>query len=149
MKRLYCHPIEYSIALILLLYSLIAPVRACLIDRYSDSLAEEARELPDVVQVITGRFPRNPPLFYQIRIARAQQEIRAHPRNFPLYDDIAVAYDRLGNDDAAIQWIETKRRLLPPFDAHNRVLKEQWYRYYANCGTFATVDSAPAIGERR
>ena len=146
MKRLFRRRFAYSICA---LVCLSVPVRACMNDRDSDSLAEEAQGLPDVVQVISGRFPRNPPLFYQMRIARVQQELNQNPRNFPLYDDIAVALDRLGRDDEAIRWIETKRRLLPPFNANNRVLKEHWYRYYANAGTFATVDSAPAIGERR
>ncbi len=133
MKRLF-RRIEYSIVVMLL--CLTVPARACLNDRDSDSLAEEAQGLPDVVQVITGRFPRNPPLFYQMRIARVQQELKKNPRNFPLYDDIAVAYDRLGNDNEAIRWIETKRKWLPPFNANNATLKEDWYRYYANAGTF-------------
>jgi tetratricopeptide (TPR) repeat protein len=131
MKRRF----DYSILIVAILFSVL-PSHACMNDRDSDSLAEEGRDLPDVVRVITGRFERNPPLFYQMRVARVQQEIRSQPRAFNLYDDISVALDRLGRSDEAIEWIEKKRSLLPPFNAQDRVLKEHWYRYYANGGTF-------------
>ena len=106
---------------------------ACLNDR--DTLAEEVQGLPDVVQIITGRFARNPPLFYQMRIQRVSSELRSHPSLLGDYDDIGVAYDRLGQDDAAIRWLSLKRIHLPPYDPSNAALKEQWYRYYANVGT--------------
>lgn len=136
MKR-FPRRVASSILIFLLGFCLFAsPGRACLNDRDSDSLAEEAQDLPDVAQVIVGRFPRNPPLFYQMRIARVQKELTANLRQFNLYDDIAVALDHLGRDDEALAWIEKKRILLPKFDTRNQTLKENWYRYYANDGTF-------------
>lgn len=108
---------------------------ACLNDRDSDKLINEGRRLPDVVRVTTGRFERNPPLFYQMRIERETKEIAVHPDHLSLYDDVAVAYDRLGNDDAAIDWIERKHRRLHG-DPKVGPQHEDWYRYYANVGTF-------------
>lgn len=109
---------------------------ACLNDRDSDSLAVEGGKLPNVVAVITGRFERNPPLFYQMRRARVAHELQTRPNDLKLYDDVAVACDRLGNDDEALIWIAKKRAVLnglPKSDAH---LSDAWYRYYANVGTF-------------
>lgn len=129
------------------------PVRACLNDRDSDTLAQQAEQvqqapqttaesgrqasgLPDVVRVITGRFERNPPLFYVMRLHRVAAEISAHPDRLALYDDAAVACDRLQRDDAAIRWIERKRQRLNRLNAAGKNVHEHWYRYYANCGTF-------------
>jgi tetratricopeptide (TPR) repeat protein len=123
---------------VLVLALTLAPQAAhsCLNDRDSDSLEYEAQAFPDTVAVITGRFERNPPLFYEMRLARITREIVARPDDLPLYDDAAVACDRLGRDDEAIAWIEKKRTRLsgtPPSDPR---YKEAWYRYYANFGTF-------------
>ena len=112
------------------------PARACINDRDSDSLALQAQKLPETVRVITGRFERNPPLYYQMRIRRSLTELKKNPRNFGLYDDIAAAYDRLHQSDDALKIMAKKRALLPPFDAKNAPVKEAWYRYYANAGTF-------------
>lgn len=48
---------------------------ACMNDRDSDSLALQARQLPETLRVITGRFERNSPLYYQMRIARSQAQL--------------------------------------------------------------------------
>lgn len=112
------------------------PANACLNDRDSDSLATQAAQLPTTLRVITGRFPRNPPLYYQMRIERERAALQATPKQFGLYDDIAVALDKLGRHDEALQTIERKRALLPAFDAHDKTNHENWYRYFANAGTF-------------
>ena len=112
------------------------PSQACLNDRDSDLLEREASGLPDVMRVITGRFERNPPLFYQMRLKRVEAELKRDPQQLALYDDAAVASDRLGKSADALRWIEAKRKLLPPLDAANKAQREQWYRYYANAGTF-------------
>ena len=112
----------------------ILPANACLNDQ--DTLAREARARPEALNAITGRFERNPPLYYQMRITRESAQIAVNPNDLDKYDDVAVAYDRLGDDDSAIAWIEKKRKHLPPYNAKDAVLKEQWYRYYANVGTF-------------
>jgi len=105
------------------------PAPACLWDR--DTLAIEAKQVPDVVNIITGRFERYPPLYYEMRRDRVLQEIAEDPRMLPLYDDLAVAYDRLGDSDSAIEWMAKKKAQLEILAD-----REHLYRYYANLGTF-------------
>lgn len=114
----------------LLLLVIILPAQACLWDY--DTLATEAKGLPDAVQVITGRFERNPPLFYEMRLARVSKEIKTTPTKLELYDDAGVACDRLHRDDEAIAWMRQKRAQLKAYPQD----KEHWYRYHANLGTF-------------
>ena len=116
--------------LLFLLLCLALPSFACLNDM--DSLATEAKGLPGTLEVITGRFERNPPLFYEMRLARVSKEIKANPAKLELYDDAGVACDRIGRDDEAIAWMAKKRAHLKPYPQD----KEQWYRYHANLGTF-------------
>lgn len=123
---------RYTLLLLLLLLQ--GSGRACLNDR--DTLAEEIKGLPDVVQVVTGRFERDPPLYYQMRLARVAAELKASPALLPDYDDAGVACDRLGRDDEAIAWMDRKRARLMAADATSPAIQEQWYRYNANVGTF-------------
>ncbi len=122
--------------LLLLPLLLSSSAHACLNDRDSDSLAVQSARFPDTLRVITGRFERNPPLYYEMRIRRSLAQLKKNPRQFGLYDDIGVAFDRLHKGDEALQIMAKKRALLPPFDAKNPQMKEAWYRYYANAGTF-------------
>ena len=110
------------------------PAHACLWDR--NTIEQETKDKPDILRAITGRFERNPPLFYQMRIDREQKELARNRNLYNDYDDISVAYDRLGDDDRAIMWIERKRARLPKYNPNNTEIKEQWYRYWANYGTF-------------
>ena len=57
---------------LLVLLLLATPALACLNSRDSDtdSLTNEVRQLPELTRILTGRFERNPPLFYQLRIQR-------------------------------------------------------------------------------
>ena len=117
-----------------LLLGLPLSVVACLWDR--DTPADEARGLPEVVAVLTGRFERNPPLFYEMRLARVADHLRSHPEDLAAYDDAGVACDRLGRGDEAISWMEKKRAQLDGLDAARPEVKEDLYRYHANLGTF-------------
>jgi tetratricopeptide (TPR) repeat protein len=114
---------------------------ACLWDR--DTLAEEASGDLDLINVIVGRFPRNPPEFYEVRLARVEKELAAEPENLALYDDAGVACDRLGRSAEAVAWMEKKAAVLEGKDD-----EEQRYRYHANLGTFLVHgwlhDGAPA-----
>jgi tetratricopeptide (TPR) repeat protein len=107
---------------------------ACLWD--TDTLAAEAKGIPEVIQVITGRFERNPPLYYEMRLKRATEEIKKYPDDWEAYDDAGVACDWLGRGDEAIAWMEKKRERLDKADATNPKVKEHRYRYLANVGTF-------------
>ncbi|RYX86685.1 hypothetical protein EON83_00455 [bacterium] len=124
------------IALTALLLSLPAIASACMNDRDSDALVIENKRLPDVIRVASGRFERNPPRYYKMRVARVESELKSNPRQFGLYDDLAVAHDRLGDDETAIKVMAQKRALLPAYNAADKANKEAWYRYFANDGTF-------------
>lgn len=106
------------------------PVSACLWDR--DTLDVEARGLPEAVSILTGRFERNPPLYYQMRLDRVAREIAAHPDRLDLYDDAAVASDRLRRHEKALAWMRKKRAAM----GRVRAADEDFYRYHANLGTF-------------
>jgi tetratricopeptide (TPR) repeat protein len=113
-----------------------ASVLACLWDR--DTLRYEAMGLPGVVEAITGRIERNPPLFYEMRLARVSKELEADPTKLDLYDDAGVACDRLHRDDEAIEWMARKKARLDAIDTSTGEGKEHLYRYHANVGTFLT-----------
>jgi tetratricopeptide (TPR) repeat protein len=117
-----------------LLFGLPAAVVACLWDR--DTPVDEARGLPEVVAVLTGRFERNPPLFYEMRLGRVTTHLQSHPEDLAAYDDAGVACDRLGRGDEAISWMEKMRAQLDGLDASRPEVKEALYRYHANLGTF-------------
>ncbi len=119
---------------LLLLSFLPICAHACGWDR--DTLAAEAKGVPQAVRVITGRFPRNPPLYYEMRLKRVATQIEKEPSRLELYDDAGVACDRLARGDAAIEWMNKKRRQLEKRDAKDKNVRDHWYRYHANIGTF-------------
>lgn len=115
-----------------------APVtKACIWDR--DTLAQEAAQSPGYVAVITGRFPRYPARYYEMRLERVTRELEAAPDRLDLYDDAGVSCDRLGRGEAAIAWMAEKRERLESF-APGRDTGEHRYRYFANLGTFEIHD---------
>ena len=109
-------------------------VFACLWDR--DTPAVEAKGMPEVVAALTGRFARNPPLYYAMRLERVASHLQSHPEDLAAYDDAGVACDRLGRGDEAIAWMEKERAQLDKLDVSRRDVKEHEYRYHANLGTF-------------
>lgn len=117
-------------ALVLLLAC--TQAHACLNDR--DTNAIESRNSMEFMDVLAGRFERNPPLYYEMRIKRlipqTQRQDLSRAEKLPLFDDIAVAYERLGDHDRAIQWIRKKEPIAEIQD------KEMVYSYHANLGTF-------------
>lgn len=106
-------------------------VVACLWDR--DTPASEAKGMPGVVAALTGRFERNPPLYYEMRLARVGRLIHASPDALTAYDDVGVACDRLGRGDEAITWMEKKRAQLEKLDTSLPTVKEHLYRTGNNC----------------
>lgn len=105
---------------------------ACLWDY--DTLSMEAKKMPEVVDAIVGRFDRNPPLYYEMRLERVAKELETSPERLDLYDDAAVACDKLGNDDDGLVWLARKRDMLQRIDPDGK-RSDDWYRYYANVGT--------------
>jgi hypothetical protein len=112
----------------------VGPASATLWD--DDTLRAEATGLPNVLEVITGRFERNPPLYYEVRLAHAEKVIATDPDAFNAYDNACVACDRLGRGADAIRWMEKKRvQLLGHPD-----IPDQEYRTHANLGTVLAWD---------
>lgn len=115
---------KYQTRTILLLIVLIpAPLAACLWD--SDTLEEERRQFPTVLELITGKFLRHSPAFYEWRIANRKKRIEKESDNVALYDDLAVAYEKTGRTALAIETILKKDEISPGL-----------YETYANLGTF-------------
>lgn len=125
------------LGLVYLLLMLSSPANACEWD--SDTLKQEAGQVPQVVDVITGRFPRNPNLYYEMRLDRVREILAAHPDRLELYDDAGVACDRLNRGKEAIAWMRRKRIYLQR-SSQSPSTHDQWYRYHANLGTFLVHD---------
>lgn len=103
----------------------------CLWD--DDTLKVEAAGFPGLVEVMTGRFDRFPDEYYELRLLRCEERFEARFRDLPLFDNAAVACDRLGRHDEAIAWMERKF-----FELETPTVPdlEHLYRYHANLGTF-------------
>lgn len=110
--------------LITVICSLIAqPIFACLWDH--DTLKMERSRFPSVLELITGKFLRHSDAFYQWRITDRSTRIENGESTKELYDDLAVAYDKTGQHDKAIETILKKDALWPGL-----------YETLANHGTF-------------
>jgi tetratricopeptide (TPR) repeat protein len=73
---------------------------ACLWDY--DTLQQERSRFPNVLELITGKFPRHSREFYEWRIKDRLEKLRHDPDNLAYLDDLAVAYDKTGQDQRAI-----------------------------------------------
>lgn len=83
-----------------LLVGLSLSAAACLWDR--DTPAEEALGLPEVVAVLTGRFERNPPLYYEMRLARVTLHLQSQPGDY--------AWGKFVHNDRSLHNSETFQR---------------------------------------
>lgn len=101
-----------------------------------DTVPQELKGLPYVMDAVVGRLEVNPPIYYEVRLKRVVEEMKTHPENLDLYDNAAVASDKLGNSDDAIKWMEKKAGQLKTSKLAASDLKDQQYRYHANLGTF-------------
>lgn len=104
---------------------------ACMWDM--DTAAEESKGKISEIEVILGRFDLNSALYYRMRLERVAKELAKDASRFDLYDDAAVASDRLGDHDGAIVWMARKKKAMGPGSSGKQT---DWYRYYANLGTF-------------
>ncbi len=103
---------------------------ACIWD--TDTLDTEVKGKLDIVTTVTGRFPRNPPRYYEMRLARVTEEVKCTPEKLGLYDDAGAACDYLGRGPEAISWMERKAAAMKQLPATS----DDRYRYEANLGTF-------------
>ena len=77
-----------------------------------DTLASEAKGRPGLTETLTGRFPRFPDQYYEMRLERVAAEIATDSTILALYDDAGVAADRLHRGDEAIEWMQKKKTVL-------------------------------------
>lgn len=98
-------------------------VFACAWDE--DTIAMERRQFPAALELITGKFLRHSDAYYRWRIADRLPQIERTPEALHLYDDLAVAYDKVGEHDKAISVMLQKAEREPGL-----------YTTEANLGTF-------------
>jgi tetratricopeptide (TPR) repeat protein len=110
------------LAVLCLLPLLCSTALACLWDH--DTLAMERLHFPGTLELITGKFLRHSPKFYQWRIENRGKRLPTESTP-ELYDDLAVAYEKTGNHDKAIELMVKKEELFPGL-----------YETRANLGTF-------------
>jgi len=84
---------------------------ACLWDY--DTIKMERTRFPGTLELITGKFLRHSPEFYQWRITNRLNRLEADPTNAALLDDLAVAYDKTGQHAKAIETAERTEKLHP------------------------------------
>jgi tetratricopeptide (TPR) repeat protein len=96
---------------------------ACLWD--SDTLAEEALRQKDVGDVVRGRITKHSTFFYEEKVRYTKPLVDAGKAPAERYDDLAVAYDHLGQYDEAIAVMRAKDERFPGL-----------YTTLANQGTF-------------
>ncbi|GAB5407020.1 MAG: hypothetical protein Aurels2KO_52510 [Aureliella sp.] len=97
---------------------------ACLWD--SDTLLMERERFPDAQELIAGHFVRHSTAYYQWRLA-ARTKKESADRTPSDFDDIAVAYEKLGRHEKAIDTIRAKMDRWP---------EKGQYKSHANLGTF-------------
>ena len=110
-----------------------AAAAACLWDY--DTLKQERARFPSTLELITGKFLRHSPEFYQWRIKDRLEKLKADPGNMGLHDDLAVAYQKTGQADKAIDVMLAKGKLKPGV-----------YETYSNLGTFYILKGEFAKG---
>jgi tetratricopeptide (TPR) repeat protein len=100
-----------ALALVLALTLLPAAAFACLWDY--DTLKMERQRFPLALELITGKFLRHSPEFYQWRLKDRQAKLKKEPARVEYYDDLAVAYDKLGQPERAIETMQAKEKIQP------------------------------------
>src|SRR5262245_2633799 len=96
---------------------------ACLWDY--DTIKMERTRFPSTLEIITGKFLRHSPEFYQWRLENRLKRLESDPNNAELLDDLAVAYNKTGQHDKAIETALKTEKLHPGR-----------YQTAANLGTF-------------
>lgn len=125
--------IRASTVLLTGLFLFPAVALACLWDY--DTLKQERATFPGTLELITGKFLRHSPEFYRWRIRNRMQRLETETSNAGLYDDLAVAYQKTGQTDKAIETMLAKEKKFPGL-----------YETYSNLGTFYILKGEFAKG---
>lgn len=96
---------------------------ACLWD--NDTLKEESLGQGDVAEIVKGKIPKHSSFFYEEKVKYTKALVDKGDAPAERYDDLAVAYDKLGLQKEAIAVMEAKEARFPGL-----------YTTYANLGTF-------------
>lgn len=96
---------------------------ACIWDQ--DTIAMENARFPEVIDIISGNFPRHSREFHEWRIMQTKALLEKTPDSLVLYDDLAVSQHKLGDHAAAIETMKAKEAIRPGL-----------YETYSNMGTF-------------
>jgi|GEM_PF-1643539 len=145
------------------IFASITPVSACINDVETRDATPQVRGsapliqmvytrlkgLPEADIIIAGGFARFPAEYYQARIDGLVPIIEARELDSPfvaadelgylsLFDDLAVAYERIGKSEEAIAWMDRKLEELERlgYQSDEQSSLNQRYTYYANIGTF-------------
>lgn len=78
-----------------------------------DTIKMERTRFPGTLELITGKFLRHSPEFYQWRIQNRLRRLETDPTNAALLDDLAVAYDKTGQHAKAIETAERTEKFHP------------------------------------
>lgn len=89
---------------VLLLFIVSSVAQACLWDW--DTLQMERRRFPGSLEMITGKFVRHSPAYYEWRIQDREKRMRSPAEDPALADDLAVAYSKLGRHAEGIELLE-------------------------------------------
>jgi tetratricopeptide (TPR) repeat protein len=117
-------PARYAVALAVLVALSATPAApACAWDY--DTIKMERSRFPTTLELITGKFLRHSDEFYRWRIHNRLQRLESDSTNAALLDDLAVAYDKTGQHDKAIETALRTEQLHPGR-----------YETAANLGTF-------------
>src|SRR3954452_3010803 len=84
---------------------------ACLWDY--DTLRDEKRGLPGIAEIIAGKWEKHSQFFYEQRAGEMKKLLEREPTNLDAWDNLAVAYEKLGDRDKAIETILAKDKLKP------------------------------------
>ena len=93
----------------------------------SDTVDDEIRGVPEKERLISNRWHRHSQAYYQDRIQRLESRTDL---SFEEHDDLAVALERMGEHDKALQVLELKYQKL-----QTEPNPDHLYRYHANRGT--------------
>ncbi len=104
-----CH--QLSVLLIAMTFILPSFAMACYWDY--DTLMQERSRFPIALELITGKFPRHTKEFYEWRVKDRQKKIAATGPTPELLDDLAVAFDKIGDHDQAIKTMELAEQKFP------------------------------------
>lgn len=118
-----CFGMEVSLARPLLVVALVPLLLACMWD--SETTREEIRGLPSFKDAVYGKYPVHTAEYWNWRIATAKRVLAKSPRDFGAMNNLAVAHEKLGDTERAIEIMREKL-----------ALDEDEYTTHANLGTF-------------